>query len=182
MDEFLVGETLRLLCWRTELLEIMNGLDADRRVRRWLAEHRQVYDDARRGEPPRPSQDVRYMPGSAASASQMMRASSPSLDRLPQAVAELGLTISRYMQAGAFSLPEKIMFRALGWLLLRGALSVGICAVTALCLTGFLSLIATSLEPKKQAVAEAITNGNCKPNHCRPKTSGGRQVVAAKAQ
>jgi len=43
MDEFLVGETLRLLRRRTELLEIMNGPDADRRIKRWLAERRQVY-------------------------------------------------------------------------------------------------------------------------------------------
>jgi hypothetical protein len=74
------------------------------------------------------------------------------------------------------------MLSALGRLLSRGAVSVGICAVTALCLTGFLSLIATSLQPKNQAVAETITTGNCKPGHCRPKTSSGRQVVAAKAQ
>ena len=73
------------------------------------------------------------------------------------------------------------MLRALGQLLLRGAVNVGICAVTALCLTGFLSLIATSFQPKKQAVAETITTGNCKPGHCRPKTSSGRQVVAAKS-
>jgi hypothetical protein len=45
-----------------------------------------------------------------------------------------------------------------------------------------LSLIATSFQPKKQAIAETITNGNCKPGHCRPKTSGGRQVVAEKTQ
>ena len=74
------------------------------------------------------------------------------------------------------------MLRALGQLLLRGAVSLGIVAVTALCLTGFLSLIATGFQPKKQAIAETITNGNCKPGHCRPKTSGGRQVVAEKTQ
>jgi hypothetical protein len=74
------------------------------------------------------------------------------------------------------------MLRALGQLLLRGAVSLGIVAVTALCLTGFLSLIATSLEPKKQAVAETITGGNCKPGQCRPMTSGRRQVVAEKTQ
>jgi len=74
------------------------------------------------------------------------------------------------------------MLRALGQLLVRGAVSLGIVAATALCLTGFLSLIATSLQPKKQAVAETITTGNCRPGHCRPKTSSGRQVVAVKAQ
>jgi hypothetical protein len=90
----------------------------------------------------------------------------------------LRLTFSRYTQAGG----QKILLRALGRLLLRGAVSMGICAVTALCLTGFLSLIAASFQPKKQAVAEMIASGNCKPGRCRPKTSGRRQVVAAKAQ
>jgi hypothetical protein len=92
----------------------------------------------------------------------------------------LRLTFSRYTQAGG--LTETIMLRALGRLLLRGAVSMGICAVTALCLTGFLSLVAASFQPKKQAVAEMIASGNCKPGRCRPKTSGRRQVVAAKAQ
>jgi hypothetical protein len=70
--------------------------------------------------------------------------------------------------------------RALGQLLLRGGASVGICAVTALCIAGFLSLIATSLQPKKQPVTEPTAYG-CVPSHCHAKT-GGRQVVAAKAQ
>jgi len=74
------------------------------------------------------------------------------------------------------------MWRALGQLLVRGAVSLCIVAATALCLTGFLSLIATSFQPKKQAVAETITTGNCKPGHCPPKISGGPQVAAAKAQ
>jgi hypothetical protein len=43
MDEFLVGETLRLLRWRTELLEIMNGPDADRRIRSWLTDYRRAF-------------------------------------------------------------------------------------------------------------------------------------------
>jgi hypothetical protein len=77
---------------------------------------------------------------------------------------------------------EKIMLRALGRLLLRGAVNVGICAVTALCLTIFISLIATSLQPKKQAGSETIITANCKPSHCRLKTSGGHQLIAAKAQ
>jgi hypothetical protein len=49
-------------------------------------------------------------------------------------------------------------------------------------LTIFLSLIATSLQPRKQAGAETITAANCKPSHCRPKASGGHQLIAAKAQ
>jgi hypothetical protein len=60
------------------------------------------------------------------------------------------------------------MLRALGQLLVRGAVSLGIVAVTVLCLTGFLSLIATSFQPKKQAIAETITNGNCKPGQDCP--------------
>ena len=75
-----------------------------------------------------------------------------------------------------------LMLRALGQLLVRGAVSLGIVAATALCLTGFLSLIATSLQPKTQAVAQTITTGNYRPGHCRPKTSSGRQVVVVKAQ
>ncbi len=74
------------------------------------------------------------------------------------------------------------MLRALGKLLLRGAVCVGICAVTALCLTGFLSLIATTLQPEKHAVVEVFANESCKLGHCRPKTNGGRQLVAAKAR
>jgi hypothetical protein len=78
---------------------------------------------------------------------------------------------------------EKIMLlRALGRLLLRGAVNVGICAATALCLTILISSIATGLQPKKQAGAETITTANCKPSHCRPKTSGGHQLMADKAQ
>jgi len=72
------------------------------------------------------------------------------------------------------------MLRALGQLLFRGGVSVGICAIAALCISGVLSLIATSIHPK--AVAEATANRSCKPSHCRPKTSGGRQVIAAKVQ
>lgn len=93
----------------------------------------------------------------------------------------LELTFLRYMQAGGFSLLRKIMWRALGQLLVRGAVSLCIVAATALCFTGFLSLIATSLQPKKQA-AETTIDGECKPGHCRPKTSRVRQIAAAKNQ
>lgn len=91
------------------------------------------------------------------------------------------LTLLRYTRAGRLT-AEKTMLGALGRLLLRGAVNVGLCAVAALCVTIFLSSIATSLQPKKQAGAEAITTANCKPSHCRPKTSGGHQFVAAKDQ
>jgi hypothetical protein len=72
------------------------------------------------------------------------------------------------------------MLGALGRLLLRGAVNVGICAVAALCVTIFLSFIATRLQPRKQVAVETIAAGNCKPSHCRPKTSGGHQFIAAK--
>ena len=55
---------------------------------------------------------------------------------------------------------RRSMLRALGQLLVRGAVSLGIVAVTALCLTGFLSLIATSFQPKKQAIAETKNFAN----------------------
>ena len=77
---------------------------------------------------------------------------------------------------------EKTMLGALGRLLVRGAVNVGICAVAALCVTIFLSFVAARLQPKKQAAAETITTASCKPGHCRPKTSGGHQFVAAKDQ
>jgi len=86
------------------------------------------------------------------------------------------------MRAGRLITEKIMLLRALGRLLLRGAVNIGICAVTALCLTIFLSLIATSLQPKRQAGAETITTANCKPSHCRPKTSGGHELIAAKAQ
>jgi hypothetical protein len=69
--------------------------------------------------------------------------------------------------------------RALGRLLWRGGVTVGICAVTAFCLAGFLSLVATSLLPQKQSVAEVAAHG-CMPSHCHAK-GGSRQVVAARA-
>ena len=43
MDEFLIGETLQLLRWRTELLEIMNEPDADRRIHSWLTDYRRAF-------------------------------------------------------------------------------------------------------------------------------------------
>ena len=76
------------------------------------------------------------------------------------------------------------MLRALGQLLLRGAVSVGVAALTALCIAGLLSLIAASFQTKKQvAVVAGAPNGNaCKPNHCRPKTDGGHHVLTAKTE
>lgn len=72
------------------------------------------------------------------------------------------------------------MLRALWQLLLRGGLSVSVCAFAALSISGFLSLIATSLQPKP--VAQTIASRSCKLNHCRPKPGGGHQVLAAKVR
>lgn len=61
------------------------------------------------------------------------------------------LSFRGYMKA--ILLLERKTMRALGQLLLRGGVTVGICAVAALSIACFLSLIATSLQPKKQAIA-----------------------------
>lgn len=62
--------------------------------------------------------------------------------------------------------------RALGQLLLRGAVSVAGAALTALCIVGVLWLAATHFRAKKQTVAEtiAIKNG-CIPSRCGTKVS-----------
>ena len=66
--------------------------------------------------------------------------------------------------------------RKLGQLLLRGGVSVGVCAATALCIAGLLSLVASSLQPKKRVAAAPFAIG-CKPSHCHPKIAA-QQVVA----
>jgi hypothetical protein len=71
------------------------------------------------------------------------------------------------------------MLRALGQLLFRGGVSVGICAIAALSISGFLSLIATG-QPK--AVTENIANRGCRPSHCHAKPGDRQQAVATKAQ
>ncbi|MET4627645.1 hypothetical protein ABIB83_004668 [Bradyrhizobium sp. I1.8.5] len=59
------------------------------------------------------------------------------------------------------------MLRALGQLLLRGAVSLAGAALTALCIAGVLSLVATHFPTKKQAVAETIALKNgCVPSRC----------------
>ena len=68
------------------------------------------------------------------------------------------LSISRYADA---------MLRALGQLLLRGAVSVAGAALTALCIAGVLSLVATHFPTKKQAVVETIAlKIGCLPSRC----------------
>jgi hypothetical protein len=70
--------------------------------------------------------------------------------------------------------------RAFVRLLLRGAITTGMCAVAALCIAGFLSLIANSLQPKKQTIGEPAAFG-CVPSHCRSKAPR-HQVVVAKVR
>lgn len=69
--------------------------------------------------------------------------------------------------------------RKSGQLLLRGGVTLGICAATALCIAGFLSLIASSLQPKKRMAAAPFAV-SCKPGHCHPKVAA--QQVVAKVQ
>jgi hypothetical protein len=62
------------------------------------------------------------------------------------------------------------MLRALGQLLLRGTVSVGGAALTALCIVGVLWVAATHLKTTKQAVAETIAlKGSCVPSRCGTK-------------
>ena len=68
--------------------------------------------------------------------------------------------------------------RALLRLLLRGGISVGICAVTAVCVAGLLSLIATSLHPKERVAAETVVK-RCMPSHCHAKAVN-RPTIAAR--
>ena len=70
------------------------------------------------------------------------------------------------------------MLRRFGQLLFQGGISVGICAIAALSISGLLSLIATSLQPK--AVTESIANRGCRPGHCSAKPRP--HVVAIRAQ
>jgi hypothetical protein len=72
--------------------------------------------------------------------------------------------------------------RALKELLLRGAVTVLICALVALSVAGLLSLIATSFQPNKQVVVEKAPTDSCRPSHCRLKAGGGHQLVTARAQ
>jgi hypothetical protein len=73
--------------------------------------------------------------------------------------------------------------RALKELLLRGAVTVLICALVALGVAGLLSLIATSFQPNKQVVVETVApTGSCRRSHCRLRAGGGHQLVTARAQ
>jgi hypothetical protein len=72
------------------------------------------------------------------------------------------------------------MLRGLGQLLLRGGVSVGICAIAALSISGFLSVIAANLQPR--AVTQNVADRGCRPSHCRAKPGDRPQTVTTKAQ
>lgn len=75
------------------------------------------------------------------------------------------LSISGYADA---------MLGTVGQLLLRGAVSVAGAALTALCIAGVLSLVATHFPTQQQAVAETIALKNgCVPSRCGTKVSAG---------
>jgi threonine dehydrogenase-like Zn-dependent dehydrogenase len=87
----------------------------------------------------------------------------------------------RFLITAGFA--EKNMLLALGQLLFRGGVTVGICAIAALSISGFLSLIATNPQPKRQAVVETNAAGvACASGHCVPGTIRRRQVVTARSQ
>jgi hypothetical protein len=74
------------------------------------------------------------------------------------------------------------MFRNLPWrsalndLVLRGALSLIVCALTALCVVGALSALAANLKPKERAYGDQA--GPCKTGNCVAKAKGSGNRVA----
>jgi hypothetical protein len=79
-----------------------------------------------------------------------------------------------------------MMFRNLPWrsalndLVLRGALSLLVCALAALCVVAGLSALAANLGPKERANYEA---GLCKAGNCIAKSSGsGHRVANTKSE
>lgn len=64
------------------------------------------------------------------------------------------------------------MLRAVGQLILRGAVSIAGAAFTALCVAGVLSLAATYFPTKKQAAVETIAlKSACVPSRCGTRVS-----------
>jgi hypothetical protein len=69
-----------------------------------------------------------------------------------------------------------MMFRDLPWrtalndLVLRGALSLIVCALAALCVVGGLSALAATLGPKERAYGDQA--GSCKVGNCVAKAKG----------
>jgi hypothetical protein len=79
-----------------------------------------------------------------------------------------------------------MMFRNLPWrsalndLVLRGALSLLVCALAALCVVAGLSALAANLGPKERANYQA---GTCKAGNCIAKSNGsGHRVANTKSE
>jgi hypothetical protein len=80
------------------------------------------------------------------------------------------------------------MFRNLPWrsalndLVLRGALSLVVCALATLCVVGVLSALAANLEPKERS-NYGDQAGPCKVGNCVAKPKGsGHQVANTKSE
>jgi hypothetical protein len=75
-----------------------------------------------------------------------------------------------------------MMFRDLPWrnalhdLVLRGALSLIVCALAALCVVGGLSALAATLGPKERTYGDQA--GPCKAGNCVAKAKGSGHRVA----
>jgi hypothetical protein len=72
------------------------------------------------------------------------------------------------------------MLRALRQLLWRGAVSLSVCVTTALCIVGFLSLIASSNRPHEKTIADLLAG--CKSSHCGHNAGDGRQLAEVRGQ
>ena len=80
-----------------------------------------------------------------------------------------------------------MMFRDLPWraalndLVLRGALSLIVCALAALCVVGGLSALAATLGPKQRAYGDQA--GPCKAGNCVANAKGsGHRVANTKSE
>ena len=77
------------------------------------------------------------------------------------------------------------MFREYSWrsalndLVLRGGLSLIVCALTALCVLGFLSALAANLGPK--ARTNDAVQASCKAANCVTKSKGHGPQLASKS-
>jgi len=65
----------------------------------------------------------------------------------------------------------------LGRLLLQGAVRLGVCAIVALCMVGFLSLLAKSTVQKGEERRSGAAL--CKARYCAARTKGGGPMLAA---
>lgn len=75
------------------------------------------------------------------------------------------------------------MRQALRDLILRGAVTLTICALVALFVAGLLSVLADNLPTTAQTGAEANPGGSCRPPGCAPKgRSNGHRLATAKVQ